>query len=109
MSAAKRLDNPGWVWHLAGRSPLVTAGRLTEAPGRRRGIEKSFEKHLAVQATERQHLTLADGAGRDLLSTAHDKIRQRAACEIGRALEKRLLVVRDPRFESRRLGRWLGG
>ena len=55
--------------------------------GRRRRIEKSVEKPLAAEATERQHLAFVDGTGRDLLGTAHDKIRQRAAGEIGSALE----------------------
>jgi hypothetical protein len=87
VSVAKRLDNPGRVRHLLGRSPFVTTGRLAKALGRRRRVEKSFEKHLAVAASERQHLTFADGTGRDLFSTAHDKISQRPACEIGRVLE----------------------
>jgi hypothetical protein len=87
VSVAKRLDDPCWVWHLPRRSSLETAGRLAKTPGRRRGIEKGVEKHLAVEATERQDLAFADGARCDLLSAAQDKIRQRPAREIGRVLE----------------------
>src|SRR6202521_1050798 len=40
VSVAKRLDNPGRVRHLLGRSPFVTTGRLAKELGRRGGVEE---------------------------------------------------------------------
>jgi len=68
-------------------------------------VEKSIQKNLAVEAAQREYLMFADRASSDLLGATDDKIRQRSACEIGRALEQRFLAVRDPRFEPCGLGR----